>query len=119
MSKSKITILLSTFFFSVSFFPATSAWAADLAYRVKPGESINSIGSYHNIDLDKLLTANPFIEYPYAIYPGQVIVIPDTRSGEKYTIKPGDTLISIAIRRIQHPTASGLISTKFLFKRRA
>ncbi|MFZ5645514.1 MAG: LysM peptidoglycan-binding domain-containing protein [Bacillota bacterium] len=98
MSKSKIIFLLSTFFFSLSLFPAASAWASDLAHRVKPGESLNSISSYHNIELDKLLNANPFIEYPYAIYPGQVIVIPDTRPGQKYTVKPGDTLISIADR---------------------
>lgn len=96
MYRGKGVLILSAFLLSLSLLPVSSARAADIVYRVKPGENLNQIAKLNNIDLNKLLSANPFVEYPYTLYPGQIVVIPDTKQGEEYTVKPGDTLISIA-----------------------
>lgn len=45
-------------------------------YVVKPGDTMYMIARQYNIPLDVLIAANPQIQNPDLIYPGQVIMIP-------------------------------------------
>ena len=45
-------------------------------YTVQPGDTMFLIAQKHGIDLDALIAANPQLENPDLVYPGQVINIP-------------------------------------------
>lgn len=74
---------------------AAPAWAGRV-HLVKQGETLNAIAREYNLSVDRLLSANPFMEEPYTIFPGQVLVVPEERLGEKYLVSPGEDLESIA-----------------------
>jgi len=80
-------------------------------YTVQRGEWIYAIARKYNVGVPALLAANPGIN-PNFLYPGQVLnipggssgttppdpVIPPAGGGNTYTVQPGDTLYSIAVR---------------------
>ncbi len=67
-------------------------------YKVVSGDTIWQIAKKHDLELNELLSANPQITNPSLIFPGQIINIPDTNKST-YTIKPGDTMWSIAAKK--------------------
>jgi LysM repeat protein len=70
-------------------------------YIVQRGDTLKGIAQKCGVTLNDLLDANPAITNPNLIYRGQRLVIPGSESESnpvKYTVKPGDTLQSIADR---------------------
>lgn len=68
-------------------------------YVVNPGDTLSGIAARHNVSLDAVIAANPQIENPDLIYPGQNISLPgggSGGSGGSHTVRPGDTLSAIA-----------------------
>jgi len=67
-------------------------------YTIKPGDTIYSIAQRYNTTVDAIMMLNPGLN-PYNLQVGQVICVPGCPPGSfLYTIKPGDTLYSIAQR---------------------
>ncbi len=77
-------------------------------YTVQRGDWFYSIARKFGVTVVALQAANPTVN-PSAIYPGQVLNIPSggtssspeatpSSSGTTYTVQPGDTLYSIAVR---------------------
>jgi cell wall-associated NlpC family hydrolase len=71
---------------------------ADVVYEVKKGDSLARIACLYDVSLQKIKQANNVNKY---IYPGEEIVIPlkevyAPKSDYIYTVKKGDSLISIA-----------------------
>ena len=65
-------------------------------YTVKQGDTLASIAQRYGVSYQTLASING-ISNPNLIYPGQVLLIKgDNSSKIYYTVKPGDTLISIA-----------------------
>jgi lysozyme len=48
-------------------------------YIVKPGDNLYRIAVSHNVTLQGLINANG-VRYPYTIYPGQILYIPDANA---------------------------------------
>ncbi len=70
-------------------------------YMIRPGDTLSAIARRYGISLNRLLTANPQIQNPALLYPGQRITIPapGAPSGTfRYTVRPGDTFYRIARR---------------------
>jgi spore coat assembly protein SafA len=68
-------------------------------YTVQSGDTLKRIAQKCGVSLNALLNANPAITNPNLIYRGQHIIIPGSSSDTvEYTVKPGDTLQSIANR---------------------
>ncbi|WP_406676136.1 LysM peptidoglycan-binding domain-containing protein [Moorella sp. ACPs] len=70
-------------------------------YTVKSGDTMYLIARRFGITLNELIAANPQIQDPNLIYPGQVLCIPGRPAihcphGFVYIVKPGDTLSGIA-----------------------
>lgn len=73
-------------------------------YTVEPGDTMYKIAQKYNISLDELIAANPQIENPSVLYPGQKICIPQDNGMPMppnncktiYTAQPGDTMYKIA-----------------------
>jgi LysM repeat protein len=76
----------------------------DLVYIVQSGDYLSLIAAQFSTSVNALIRANPGIEDPNRIFPGQEIlipgaleIIPDT--GERvYIVQSGDTLSEIAVR---------------------
>lgn len=66
-------------------------------YTVKPGDTLWGISIRFHTTVGELVSLN-HIPNPNLIYPGQVITLPDQKSGFEYRIKWGDTLSAIALR---------------------
>ncbi len=69
-------------------------------YTVKPGDTIYSIAQKYNTTVDAIMMLNPGLN-PYNLQVGQVICVPGKScppGSFVYTIKPGDTIYSIAQR---------------------
>jgi len=74
-------------------------------YTVQRGDWIYAIARKYSVSVVALLAVNPGVN-PNFVFPGQVLNIPggttppDTTppSGNTYTVQPGDTLFSIAVR---------------------
>ncbi len=65
-------------------------------YTVKQGDNLSSIASKYGVSYQVLANMNG-ISNPNLIYPGQVLLINgDNKSKIYYTVRPGDTLSSIA-----------------------
>ena len=70
-------------------------------YPIQPGDTFYAIARRFNISLDALLAANPGLN-PDSLRIGQQICIPTlptptiTCPGPTYTVRPGDTLFSLA-----------------------
>ncbi len=78
-------------------------------YTVQPGEWLAAIARRHGVSLSTLIAANPQLDMPSRIVPGQQIVIPATEQlpelgptpptrGITYTVQRGDWLMAIARR---------------------
>jgi LysM repeat protein len=69
-----------------------------ITYRVRPGDTLYSIARFFNTTVHNILVFNN-IPNPNLIYVGQVIIIPESPPESIiYTVRPGDTLYSIARR---------------------
>ncbi len=75
-------------------------------YTVQRGDWIYALARRFGVSVAALLAANPGIN-PNLLYPGQVLTIPSgttpppdppAPSGNTYTVQPGDTLFTIAVR---------------------
>ena len=49
---------------------------SETRYTVSRGETLNSIARRYGMGLQRLIAANPHINYPNRIYPGQTVIIP-------------------------------------------
>ncbi|MEG1821862.1 MAG: SafA/ExsA family spore coat assembly protein [Clostridiales bacterium] len=68
-----------------------------VTYVVQPGDTLYEIAKLYHISLENLILANPQIENPDLIYPGQKIRIPvGFAECTCYVVKHGDTLYKIA-----------------------
>ncbi len=68
----------------------------NIYYTVKPGDTLSSIAAKSGVSYQTLASMNG-ITNPNLIYPGQVLLISgDNKSKIYYTVRPGDTLTSIA-----------------------
>ncbi len=72
-----------------------------MVYTVKPGDTMSKIAAAHGISVGALARANPQVEDPGLIFPGQKLNIPGaTASGTgftgRYRVRSGDTLRKIA-----------------------
>lgn len=73
-------------------------------YTVRSGDTLFFIARRFNISLQSLINANPQIEDPNIIFPGQVICIPSAApglpcsNGQVYRVVRGDTMFEIARR---------------------
>lgn len=66
-------------------------------YSVQPGDTIYSLANYYNTDIYRIIMANPKIENPNSISPGQLLVIPfgnvvDTNISYTYSIMMADII---------------------------
>lgn len=70
-----------------------------MPYTVKRGDTLYSIAIDYGTSIDVIMSLNPGISDPSMIYEGQQLCLPyhQTCDGFLYTIKPGDTLYSIAM----------------------
>lgn len=76
---------------------------AGSSYTVQPGDYLSKIAQQHGVSLDALIAANPQIKNPNLIVPGQQLKIPGegaraVQKSSRYTVKPGDTMSSIAAK---------------------
>jgi len=69
---SALIALIMTFIFAVGSFAAT--------YTVVKGDSLWKIAVKYQVGLNEIISANPQIENPALIYPGQNITVPETDS---------------------------------------
>lgn len=78
-------------------------------YTVKSNDTMFLIAQSFGISLNKLIQANPHIEDPNVIFPGDVLCVPERPNGreptecppnfqQRYTVQPGDTMFFIAQR---------------------
>ena len=74
-------------------------------YTVQPGDSMWSIARKFGVSLDALIAANPQIPNPSLIFPGQIVCVPGSQPPGKcppgtfaYTVRPGDSMFTIARR---------------------
>ncbi|MDD2208186.1 MAG: LysM peptidoglycan-binding domain-containing protein [Bacilli bacterium] len=67
-----------------------------ITYQVLKGDTLWNIAMMHGVLLDELIAANPNINNPNLIYPGQLINIPRHVNNSTYTTMPGDTMWNIA-----------------------
>jgi len=78
-----------------------------MTYTVKSGDSMAKIAAAHGVTIGALLRANPQIEDPSLIFPGQQIIIPGGAEpaveptgtpvfSELYRVRSGDTMRKIA-----------------------
>ncbi len=72
-------------------------------YIVRPGDTFFSIARQFGVTVDALIAANPQIQDPSQIRPGQVVCIPNQQTvcppgTFSYIVQPGDTMFTIARR---------------------
>lgn len=68
-----------------------------VSYIVQPGDTLYEIAKLYHVSLEALIAANPQIQNPDLIYPGQKIFIPvGATECTCYMVKEGDTLYKIA-----------------------
>lgn len=76
-----------------------------ITYIIQQGDTLADIAQRFNVRLNAIITANPQIESPENIFPGQFITIPAGPTPAPipppsftYVIQPGDTLSNLASR---------------------
>lgn len=74
---------------------AHNTTAANHTYRVEHGDTLSEIAARRGVSLRALQAANPQIDNPDLIYPGDQLNVPQA---EEYVVQPGDTLSAIAAR---------------------
>ncbi|NLM40639.1 MAG: LysM peptidoglycan-binding domain-containing protein [Firmicutes bacterium] len=76
-------------------------------YTVQPGDSMFLIARRFGVSLDALIAANPQIQNPALIFPGQIVCVPTSPAPPppvcppgtfRYTVRPGDSMFLIAQR---------------------
>jgi lipoprotein-anchoring transpeptidase ErfK/SrfK len=81
---------------------------ATVIYTVQPGDTLLGIAAHHNVSPVDLASANG-LEIDTWVYVGQQLVIPRSEparpapAGDVYTVQPGETLTSIALRHRLDP----------------
>jgi LysM repeat protein len=65
------------------------------AYTVKPGDTLWAIAQRNHVSVQDLVRANG-LRNPGSIFPGEQLSIPGQQQTGSYTVRPGDTLWSIA-----------------------
>lgn len=73
----KIVSLFSAFTLIICTLLCGTVFADDVKYTVVKGDSMWKISRRYEIGLDELIAANPQIEDPALIYPGDVITVPE------------------------------------------
>jgi spore coat assembly protein SafA len=75
------------------------------SYTVQPGDSMFTIAQRFGVSLNALIAANPQIPNPNLIFPGQIVCVPGSAPPSQcppgtfaYTVRPGDSMFSIARR---------------------
>lgn len=87
----------------------TSSSSNTITYTIKKGDTLSHIAVKYGTTVNSIDSLNPFIKNPNLIYPGQILTIKTTSSGNSntssnykntttYTVKRGDTLSHIALR---------------------
>ncbi|CAM3512013.1 M14 family zinc carboxypeptidase [Marinicrinis lubricantis] len=66
-------------------------------YVVRKGDTLYRLARRFGIHVNSIVNANPQLENPNVLVPGQVINIPE-RGSNLYVVQPGDTLYDISIR---------------------
>jgi LysM repeat protein len=74
-----ITIVLVVIALTLAALPASALAATWPTYVVKPGDTLSRIAASHNVGLTSLIAANG-ASWPYTIYPGQILYIPDANA---------------------------------------
>lgn len=78
------------------YIPAPGQPPNTFAYVVQPGDTFYRIAQRYRISLAAMIAANPQVEDPAWIRPGQVLYVPQ-RPAQQYVVQPGDTLYKIAL----------------------
>jgi LysM repeat protein len=106
----RLYLLLCTILIISLFAGASPALAAETRYTVQPGDTLYSISRRYNVNVASLASANGLTLNSW-LYTGQQLVIPGaaaapaqtpvttSESGNTYTVKAGDTLLTIAARQ--------------------
>lgn len=55
---------------------SVTAYAADVTHTVKQGDTMWKLAVKYEVGVSEIVSANPQIENPHLIYPGQVLTIP-------------------------------------------
>lgn len=104
-----LKILFSVLFWASLLLGATTVHAANEPYIVKPGDSLSSIARRYDVSVTQLAATNG-LRWNAWLYAGQRLTIPGQASAAApastseaaedgtYTVQPGDTLTSIAVR---------------------
>ncbi len=105
----RLYLLLCTILALSLFAAVPSALAAESRYTVRPGDTLYSISRRYNVSVSALASANGLTLNSW-LYTGQQLVIPGAAAapaqapaaalstGNGYTVKAGDTLLTIAAR---------------------
>ena len=80
--------------------------ANTFSYTVRQGDTMFSIAQQFGVSLQALIAANPQVQNPNQLYPGQNICVPRTTPPPQqcppgtfaYTVQPGDSMFLIAQR---------------------
>lgn len=84
----KKVILSSLLFFTMLF--QNTVYGENLAYTVKPGDSLWKISVKNETGISELISLNPQLKNPNLIYPGNVVYIPniqDIKTAESEVIR--------------------------------
>jgi LysM repeat protein len=102
---------------------------ADTRYTVQPGDTLSGIAVRYGVTVDAIVATNN-LPNRSTIYAGQSLIIPSatssgsqappqTASGGKYTVQPGDSLTSVAARfgitRQALAAANGISPSSYLY----
>lgn len=77
-----------------------------MPYQIRPGDTLSGIAARHHTTVSALMRANPQLRNPNLIIAGHQLNLPGSSdsfqpapsSGNRYTVRPGDTLSAIGAR---------------------
>jgi LysM repeat protein/uncharacterized protein YvpB len=106
-SRRAITTLMATAILASSTPAMTNAHSSSSSYEIQPGDTLSQIAASHGISEDELIRLNNLEDPNWIFAGGQLVVSPEEQSvapvedvqvGDTvYEIRPGDTLMAIAI----------------------